>query len=93
MYRTLPGTARVWREVIRAWLAWRLKAYREAHPDRPEPVEVILKHRFIPTPKPTDPRGWVVPIVERPFARWKPATDTFEVYNAVNKQFVAGVKP
>ena len=93
VYRTLPGTARVWRDVIRAWLAWRLKAYREAHPDRPAPVEVILKHRFIPTPKPTDPRGWVQPIVERPYVKWKPATDTFEVYDAVNKQFVPGAKP
>ena len=93
VYRTLPATARVWRDVVRAWLAWRLKVYRQAHPDRPEPVEVILKHRFIPTPPPGGPRGWVRPVVERPFAKWTPATNTYEVYDAVNKQFVSGAKP
>jgi hypothetical protein len=93
-YRDLPEAARVWRGVIRAWLAWRLKEYRAAHPERGEPVEVILKHRFVLTPKPNEPRGWTHPVVERPFARWRPADDSYEAYDAVNKRFVpVGAKP
>jgi hypothetical protein len=88
LYRNLPDIARVWQKPIRAWLAWRLKEYRAANPDRPAPTEVILKHRYIPTPKPGEPPEWTQPPQERPFARWKPATDTFEAYDAVNKQFV-----
>jgi hypothetical protein len=94
VYGELPDAARKWRGVIRAYLAWRLKSYREAHPDRPAPVEVILKHRFIPTPKPTDPRGWTQPIAERPFAKWRPADDSYEAYDAREKRFVpVGAKP
>ena len=94
VYRHLPETARVWGGVVRAYLAWRLKAYREAHPDRPAPVEVILKHRFIPTPHPGAPRGWVQPIAERPYAKWKPADDSYEAFDAVEKRFVTvGAKP
>jgi hypothetical protein len=93
-YRDLPDIARAWRGPIRAWLAWRLKEYRAAHPVRGEPTEVILKHRYIPTPKPGDPHGWTQTPQERPFARWRPADDSFEAYDAVNKRFVpAGGKP
>jgi hypothetical protein len=88
VYRTLPETAQKWRGVVRAYIAWRLKAYREAHPGRPEPVEVILKHRFVPTPKPNEPRGWVLPPVERPYTKWRPADDSYEAYDAVNKRWV-----
>ncbi len=87
-YRRLPNTARTWRGVMRAWLALRLKEYRAAHPDGPEPVAVILKHRFIPTPHPGAPRGWTLPIEERPYAKWFPATDAYEAYDAVQKQWV-----
>jgi hypothetical protein len=93
-YRDLPDAARAWRGPIRAWLAWRLKEYRAAHPDRPVPTEVILKHRFIPTPAPTDPSGWTVPPVERPFARWRPADDSFEPFDPANGRFVpVGANP
>lgn len=94
VYRELPETARKWREVVRAWLAWRLKEYRAAHPERGEPVAVILKHRFVPTPKPGEPRGWSHPAVERPYARWRPADDTYEAYDVPSKRFVpVGAKP
>jgi hypothetical protein len=94
VYRALPETARKWRNVVRAYLAWRLKAYREAHPNRPEPVEVILKHRFIPTPKPAEPRGWTRPVVERPYVKWRPADDSYEAFDAVSGRFVpVRVKP
>ncbi|QJW98133.1 hypothetical protein [Frigoriglobus tundricola] len=86
--RDLPESARVLRGPIRAWLAWRLKGYRAAHPDRPAPTEVILTHRYIPTALPSEPRGWNRPAEERPYVRWRPADDTLEAYDAVNKQFV-----
>jgi hypothetical protein len=93
-YRGLPDTVRQWRDVIRAYLAWRLKEYRAAHPERGEPVEVILKHRFVPTPKPNEPRGWTIPVAERPYAKWNPATDSMDAYDAINKRFVpVGVRP
>ena len=59
------------------------------------PVEVILKHRYIPTPKPNDPHGWTAPgKVERPYARWRPADDSLDAYDAVNKLFwPVGVMP
>lgn len=88
VYRGLPAAAHRWRGVIRAYLAWRLEAYREAHPGRPEPVEVVLKHRYIPTPKPGEPRGWARPAVERPFARWRPADDTFEAFDPADGRWV-----
>ncbi|MBN9122498.1 MAG: hypothetical protein J0I06_25695 [Planctomycetes bacterium] len=94
VYRALPEAARVWRGPVRAYLSWRLKAYREARPERPGPVEVILKHRYIPTPKPNEPRVWTRPVVERPYALWRPADDSYEVYDAVAKRFVpVGDKP
>lgn len=93
VYRSLPGAARKWRALICAYLAWRLKEYRAAHPDRPEPVEVVLKHRFIPTPHPGHPRVWTQPVVERPYALWRPADGSYEVYDAVEKRFVPGAKP
>lgn len=89
VYRTLPAIARKWRGPIRAYLAWQLKAYVAAHPDRPAPTDVILKHRFIPTPKPSDPRGWTRPISERPYAKWQPTVDSYAVYDILNKRFVS----
>jgi hypothetical protein len=88
IYRELPGVVRVWRPQIRAWLAWQLKRYQAAHPERGTPTEVILKHRYIPTPKPGEPRGWTAPPFERSFAHWRPADDSFDAYDPVNKQFV-----
>jgi hypothetical protein len=87
-FRELPESMRVWRPQIRAWLAWQLKQYRAAHPERGTPTEVILKHRFIPTPNPGEPRGWTAPPFERPYARWRPAADSLDAYDPVNKVFV-----
>lgn len=94
VYRHLPETARVWRGPVRAYLAWRLKAYLAVNSDRPTPAEVILKHRFIPTPRPGEPRGWTHEIVERPYAKWRPADDTFEAFDPLTKRFVpVGAEP
>jgi hypothetical protein len=92
---------KVWPEFARdghrhtlAWLKWRLKAFQKSHPDRGEPGEVILKFRYIPTPLPSEPRGWAKPAFERPFARWNPAAPPqpgvlpLEGYDPVAKQFV-----
>jgi hypothetical protein len=89
-YRALPNTARKWRGLVRAWLAWRLDEYRAAHLERGAPVAVVLKHRFIPTPKPSggEPHGWLTPAVERPYAKWYPADNRYEVYDVLNERFV-----
>jgi hypothetical protein len=86
-YRTMQTDARLLRGVVRTWLAWRLKMYRAAHPERGEPVEVVLKHRFVPTSKPEEPCTWTHPVVERPFAKWRPADESYEVYDPVDKLF------
>lgn len=88
MYRGLPDVVRAWRGPVRAYLAWRLNAYRASNPDRPRPAEVILKHRFIPTPGPAEPRGWTHEIVERPYAKWWPADDTIEAFDPLAGRFV-----
>ncbi len=87
-YRELPDAARAWRGFIRAYLAWRLKEYMAVNADRPPPTEVVLKYRFIPTPRPGEPGGWTRPISERPFARWKPADDTYEAFDVLAGRFV-----
>jgi hypothetical protein len=81
-------SARTGRRVYRAWLAWKAREYAAAHPGRGAPAEVILKHRFIPMPKPGAPADWSRPAVERPFARWRPAADAFEAYDVIAGRFV-----
>ncbi|HEX4608173.1 MAG TPA: hypothetical protein VH092_08200 [Urbifossiella sp.] len=55
-----------------AWLRWRAAGDRAAHPGRDEPVEIVLKYRYIPTPLPGEPKEWTGPVVERPYCRWRP---------------------
>jgi hypothetical protein len=86
-YRELPDAARAWQAFIRAYLAWRLKEYVAANPGR-MPAEVVLKYRFIPTPRPGEPGGWTGPVSERPFARWRPADDTYEAFDVLTGRFV-----
>jgi hypothetical protein len=86
-YRDFPEAVRAWRKPIRAWLAWRMKEYLAAHAERGMPTEVILKHRFIPTPKPDEQPEWTR-VVERPYAKWRPADNSLEAYDAVNHRFV-----
>jgi hypothetical protein len=88
MWRDLPDVVRAWRGPFRAWMAWKVKQYMAAHPERGTPTAVILKHRFILTPKPGEPAEWTSPPVERPFVRWRPASDTYEAYDAIKRDFV-----
>lgn len=86
--RDFPNVVRAWRDPFRGWLAWRMKQYMAAHPERGTPTVAILKHRYISTPMPGTPAEWTQPVVERPFARWTPATEYFEAYDAINRCFV-----
>ncbi|MCI0701333.1 MAG: hypothetical protein L0241_09665 [Planctomycetia bacterium] len=86
-FRDVPNEVRAWRKQIRAYLSWQLKRYRAANPERGTPSEVILKHRYIPTPKPGE-RGWTQPVSERPYAHWRLSDDSLSAYDIVNKQFV-----
>jgi hypothetical protein len=87
-HRELPKAARANRGPARAWLKWQAKQYAAAHPGRGAPVVAILKHRYIPTPKPGEPAEWTRPVVERPFIRWRPADDSLEGYDAAGGRFV-----
>ena len=94
VWKAMPNTVRDGHAATLAWLKWRTRAFKAAHPDRGEPGEVVLKFRYIPTPLPNEPRGWTKPITERPYARWKPGTPPepgfleLEGYDPVAKQFV-----
>jgi hypothetical protein len=93
-HRDLPDIVSRWRRPFRAWLVWQTKRYTAVHPERGTPTVAILKHRYIPTPLPGTPAEWTQPPVERPFARWYPATDVFEAYNVADCCFVpVGAKP
>lgn len=71
-WSALPERIRPHERRITQWLAWQVKNYREALPEKAEPVEVVLITRFIPTPLPNESRGEHKPAWERPFARWSP---------------------
>ncbi|MBY0460261.1 MAG: hypothetical protein K2V38_23340, partial [Gemmataceae bacterium] len=66
----LPDVVRSLQSELRAWLGWRLKEYLAQNPERSRPRSVTLKHRYISTPKPTEPTDAPRTVVERPFARW-----------------------
>jgi hypothetical protein len=88
-YRELPAAARANRAAARAWLAWKAKQFAESHPERGTPTAVVLKHRYIPTPRPGEPADWTRPAAERPFIRWRPADDSLEGYDALGGRFAA----
>lgn len=76
---------------IRAWLRRRTNDYLAANPDRPRPSAVVLKHRFISTPRPDRP-GEPRTIEERPYARWRPDTDELEAFDLVAKRYVSAAE-
>lgn len=88
LYARLPAGARAFRVPIVSYLKWRLAAYREQHPERGAPTEVILKHRFVRTPHPAEPTVWGTTVDERPYAKWTPATGTYDAYDPVRGAFV-----
>ncbi len=83
-----PDFVRAWQKPIRAYLAWRLEHYRAAHPDSEWPTEVILKHRYVRSPRPDEPPQWADPPHERPFAKWRPAEDAMEAFDVTTQCFV-----
>lgn len=95
VWARLPARVRDNHELISHWLAWKTRAYRGAHPDAPEPLEVVMVFRYIPTRLPHEsvsaPRR---PTFERPFAKWFPAGPRepgllpLEGYDPVAKRFV-----
>jgi hypothetical protein len=73
---------------ILAWLRWQLRRHQAAQPERGTPSEVVLVLRYIPTPRPGQPRNWTKPISERPFARWLPGTEVVEAFDPAVRRFV-----
>jgi hypothetical protein len=90
----LPESVRAADRHLRAWLRWHLTQYQAAHPGRGQPAEVVLKYRYVPTPLPGEPRAWTKPVIERPYARWKPNETpepgylAVEGYDPVNNRYV-----
>jgi len=95
VWARLPDRVRDNESLITHWLAWKARMYRTAHPDAPEPVEVVMIFRYIPTRPPADapdaPRKLTF---ERPLARWFPAGPRasgllpLEGYDPVARHFV-----
>jgi hypothetical protein len=80
--------------VIRAYLGWRLAAFRHRRPDLPPPAQVILFVRVyqIPAPDEPPPPGFWSRPDQRPLARWLPAAEEpgylpIEMYNPVVERF------
>jgi hypothetical protein len=95
VWSRLPASVRTNNELVSHWLACKARAYRTSNPGTPDPVEVVLIFRYIPTREPGEaadaPRK---PTFERPFARWFPAGPRapgllpLEGYDPVEKRYV-----
>ena len=95
VWSKLPDRVRDNHELISHWLAWKMRTYLKANPGTPEPVEVVMIFRYIPTRLPNEatdaPRR---PTFERPFAKWYPSGPRapgllpLEGYDPVAKRFV-----
>lgn len=89
LWADLPEFVRTWRNEIRAWLGWRLTEYLAANPHRDRPRAVIMKHRYIPTPRPGEVRHTPQAVTERPFARWWPESDALDAFDVTLTRFVS----
>ncbi len=72
---------------IRAYLRWRLTAYRREHPDMPEPREVRLLTRTYRLPGPGESFERWPPPYQIPLARWLPGEDRVETYNPITSAY------
>jgi hypothetical protein len=79
---------------LQAYLKWRLSVYRQRHPERPAPRQVILVERTYRILPPDDPSGArldgprTLPLVRwQPEARWEPTYRSLERYNPVTQTF------
>jgi hypothetical protein len=73
---------------ILTYLAWRLEAFRRAHPELPPPSQVILSvHLYrIPAPPGPDPWDWD-DLGLHPVARWRPGAPSLEAYDPRTDDF------
>jgi len=90
---------RYYQPALVPWLKWRAGEHVKAHPEHGEPVEIIYKARYVPTPLPSEPKVWNKPVRERPLARWRnPAQATpegqlpLEVYDIATNRWVTLLK-
>jgi hypothetical protein len=96
VWSRLPERVRDNHELISHWLKWKTNVYRAAHPGAPEPTEVVMIFRYIPTRLPHDaPDAPRRPTFERPFAKWFPSGPRapellpLEGYDPVARRFVS----
>jgi hypothetical protein len=77
---------------MQAYLAWRLRRYREEHPEEATPRQVILVGRIYRMAPPEQPWSWSDP-VEQPIARWRPWEKpapgflSIDAFNPVTRRF------
>jgi hypothetical protein len=73
---------------IRAYLAWRLAAYRRQYPDLPEPAEVVLVARLTRVPEPPGPAPWDWEVMGQFYvARWRLADRSLDPFDPVAGDF------
>jgi hypothetical protein len=79
---------------MRAYLSWRVAAFRESHPNLPPPTQAILHVRLYQVPAPPGPSPWYWHDLGRhPVARWlpgagaPPGTHHLERYDPVEERF------
>jgi hypothetical protein len=84
---------RQWRS-MRAYLRWRSEHFREEHPERPEPNELVLYIHVYRIPRPGEPADYAHGPVEVPLARWRPTAEgtpgrlPLEAWDPVARRFV-----
>jgi len=82
-----------YRESTLAYMKWRLKAWRQAHPDEKMPAQVILFQRSYRIHQLDEPPGWDGPFVV-PILRWRPqagqadANVVLDSYDFMQHRFV-----
>jgi hypothetical protein len=70
---------RQWRS-IRAYLRWQVQQFQQLHPELPSPRQAVLLIAIYKTPTPEQRTLACAGPIERPLARWFPATDASEPY-------------
>ncbi len=80
-------------DVVKAYLRWRWQSYRKAHPEAPEPAQLILvMRRWAIRPPEKAPPYWDGPFTMpvgrlQPRVRWQPGRSPLEMYNPVTGRF------
>lgn len=56
--------------LLQRWMRWCVDRWQRAHPGQGPVVEIVYLARYIPSPRPGEPKVWSGAVRERPLARW-----------------------